>query len=186
MGGPSPIWHPWRKFWHDNNFDPTGYYTKDEVNTAIDNIQIGGRNLYKGTKDLSSPYWFSSGPGASIISSNTYPGYMCIRTVNNVDFIGTHTSDQGFDFSDTSKIWTISADKYVGLGKTPAYTSSSLSIPTGSSVTIAHNLGYHPIVRLNGTVGNLIVTTQDTDVNHTRIYCYSNGGATFNGYAYFY
>ena len=80
---------------------------------------------------------------------------------------------------------TISADKYFGLGKTPVYTQS-VSIPTGSSVTIAHNLGYHPIVRLNGTVGNLIVTTQDTDVNHTRIYCYSGGGATFNGYAYFY
>ena len=81
---------------------------------------------------------------------------------------------------------TIYADKYFGLGRAPAYTTSSLSIPTGSSVTIAHNLGYHPIVRLNGTVGNIIVTTQDTDVNHTRIYCYSNGGATFNGYAYFY
>ena len=72
---------------------------------------------------------------------------------------------------------------YKKLGATPAH-EESVSIPSGSSYTISHYLGYHPIVRLSGTIGNVIVTTSDSDWNHTTIYCYSGGGATFNGYVY--
>ncbi|ADL40327.1 hypothetical phage structural protein [Clostridium phage phiCTP1] len=115
--------------------------------------------------------------GKVIISSSYIDMYDALwMNGNNIMMSGGNIASAG----------TISANNFYGIGKVPAYTSSSLSIPTGNSVTIAHNLGYHPIIRLNGTVGNLIVTTQDTDVNHTRIYCYSGGGATFSGYAYFY
>ncbi|WMU08035.1 putative tail fiber protein [Clostridium phage vB_CtyS-FA67] len=80
---------------------------------------------------------------------------------------------------------TLSGAILTGVGKNPAWTQS-VSILTGNSVTVYHGLGYHPIVRLSGTVGNLIVTTQDQGLYSTRVYVYSGGGGTFNGYVYFY
>ncbi|MBV4438577.1 phage tail spike protein [Clostridium tyrobutyricum] len=72
---------------------------------------------------------------------------------------------------------------FSGLGQKPAY-SDSIYISNNSSITIYHGLGYHPFIRLSGTLGNLILTTQDTSLYQTTIYCYSGGGGSFSGYVY--
>ncbi|MDV3426147.1 MAG: hypothetical protein LIR50_03015 [Bacillota bacterium] len=81
--------------------------TKTEVDNSINDVQIGGRNLYKGTKDLSSPYWTIV--GASIIDSTKFQGFKAMIISADSSYIRSDTSAQGFDFSDTSKTWTISA-----------------------------------------------------------------------------
>lgn len=84
------------------------------ANTALstaNNIQVGGRNLYKGTKDFNSSYWSVQGSSQILIcdyDSNYKMATIC-GTYDSGGIIGSLTSTQGFDFSDLTKTWTISA-----------------------------------------------------------------------------
>ena len=80
---------------------------------------------------------------------------------------------------------TISADGgFYKLGHVPGY-QQTISISSGTSVNIYHGLGYAPIITWDGTVGNVIITTNNLSNYQTRVYCYSGGGATWNGTVYF-
>lgn len=88
-----------------------GLSTKNDLNVAINDLEIGGVNLYKGTKDFNSIYWTSQG-SATLINSGNYPNFKSMLIIED-GLGGSITTDivkQGFDFSDTSKTWTISAN----------------------------------------------------------------------------
>ena len=52
------------------------------------------------------------------------------------------------------------------------------TIPTGQSVTINHNKGYKPIVQLDGTLGNCVLTIKHDSINSLRVF---NVGTTWIG-----
>ena len=56
------------------------------------------------------------------------------------------------------------------------YSAASVytTIASGTSYYFDHYLGYKPIIRFDGTVGNCMLTTADTDTNQVRIYCFGN------------
>lgn len=84
------------------------------ANTALNtanNIQVGGRNLYKGTKDFNTTYWNKIGSSQILewdYDSNYKMATIC-GTYDSGGTIGSSTSTQGFNFSDSTKTWTISA-----------------------------------------------------------------------------
>lgn len=63
--------------------------------------------------------------------------------------------------------------KFENLGRLAMFTWSG-TIASANSVFINHNLGYKPMVKFSGTVGNVVITTADVDTNQMRIYCYGN------------
>lgn len=67
------------------------------------------------------------------------------------------------------------------IGRGSVAYQTSVSISSGSSKTITHSLGYYPIVSLDGTYGNIILTIQHGDTSQLTIYNYSGGGGTWNG-----
>jgi hypothetical protein len=71
------------------------------------------------------------------------------------------------------------------IGKTPAFTWTG-TIANNNYVDIVHNLGYKPIVQLDGTTGNIQMNTAHINVNTTRISCYSTGGNSWTGTISFY
>jgi hypothetical protein len=88
--------------------------TKDEVNTTINDLEIGGVNLCKGTKDFSDKYWTITGNVTCVDSTENLGSktikYVTNTVINSIDnTIYSSTASQGFDFSDTSKTWTVSA-----------------------------------------------------------------------------
>ena len=60
-----------------------------------------------------------------------------------------------------------------GLGKISA-ASWSGTIPVNNFLLFTHNLGYKPIVRFDGTVGNIVLTTMDMSMDQIRVYSYGN------------
>ena len=120
-------------------------------------------------------------PRASMaITSNTHAGYIQfldnsrrIRTAIVADNVGN--SGPLMYCADTSgviKSWV--TDKgFFGVGR-KCRTSWYGTIAADSSVYISHNLGYYPIIQLDGRVGNVVVTTANTDTLTTRIYAFTN------------
>lgn len=87
----------------------------------------------------------------------------------------------GGEVSGPVAVTTMTASEgYNKLGRTPAFTWSG-TITSGNYVTITHNLGYEPIVKLSGNMGNIILTTNDIDANNLKVYCYSSGGNSWTG-----
>lgn len=80
------------------------YVTKTEFN----DLEIGGRNLYKRTGNFDSSYWNSYASLEPYENDSTYKQAVCYGDANGY-LLSTLTSVQGFDFSDTTKTWTISA-----------------------------------------------------------------------------
>ena len=77
-----------------------------DIDKAISNITIGGRNLYKGTRDFNSKYWSVKLPLENYENDDNFKQATITNDYSN---LMTTTKAQGFDFSDTSKEWTISA-----------------------------------------------------------------------------
>ena len=76
----------------------------DNVQDSVDNIQIGGRNLYKGTGDFGR-FW------SSFIELQQYENdknYKQAKCGGQSYLLATPTSSQGFSFNDKNKTWTIS------------------------------------------------------------------------------
>lgn len=76
----------------------------------VDSIQVGGRNLYKGTADFNSTYWVKN--GVSQISTCDYDSNYKMATISGADYantVTTTTASQGFNFSNVTKTWTITA-----------------------------------------------------------------------------
>lgn len=83
-----------------------GKATQATIDASINAIQIGGRNLYKGTGDFNSAYWVRTSV-KSAYELNTK--YSQVAYNGNDNTLNSPTSLQGFDFRDTTKTWTISA-----------------------------------------------------------------------------
>ena len=82
--------------------------TANNANSKIDGLQVGGRNLYKGTGDFSKNYWIAD--NIQDFELNNKYKQVLTKDYLEVGFrLSTATAKQGFDFSDTSKSWTISA-----------------------------------------------------------------------------
>ena len=80
------------------------YVTKTEFN----DLEIGGRNLYKRTGHFDSSYWSSYTSLEPYENNSAYKQAVCCQDTNGY-LLSTLTAIQGFDFSDTTKTWTISA-----------------------------------------------------------------------------
>lgn len=86
----------------------TTYATKVEVKNVdekVDNVKIGSRNLFKKTGDFDSSMW---GQYISVEPYENNTLYKQAKCGGNTYLLSTLTVDQGFDFSDTTKTWTIS------------------------------------------------------------------------------
>ena len=114
------------------------------------------------------------------VNATTHGGYMQLidnlnvqRVAMEADNVSTGGPIIGCIGTDgVYKTWM--TDKgFNGLGKISA-ASWSGTIPASGNMILTHNLGYKPIVRFDGTVGNVILTTMDNTVNQIRVYCYGN------------
>lgn len=107
-------------------------------------------------------------------------------STNTFHLVGDSASSTGTTGNANLQAGTITANTgYAKLGKTPAFIWSG-TINSSSYATITHNLGYRPIVKTNGSVGNIILTTNDIDVNNLKVYAYSSGGNSWTGTIYLY
>ena len=114
------------------------------------------------------------------VNATTHGGYMQLidnlnvqRVAMEADNVSTGGPIIGCIGTDgVYKTW-MTDQGFNGLGKKSA-ASWSGTIPASGDMILTHNLGYKPIVRFDGTVGNVILTTMDNTVNQIRVYCYGN------------
>lgn len=109
----APTWSSGKYLWTRNKIvysNPTStVYTTpicDNSWEAVNEIQVGGTNLFKGTKDFNSAYW------SVWLALEPYENDATLKqaTINSTyTNLTSSMSKQGFDFSDTSQTWTISA-----------------------------------------------------------------------------
>jgi len=79
----------------------------------------------------------------------------------------------------------VPAGGLANVGKAPMFGWVG-TIANNNYVDVVHNLGYKPIVQLDGTTGNIQMNTAHLNVNTTRISCYSDGGNSWTGTISFY
>lgn len=80
----------------------------NSLKSNVDSLEIGGRNLYKGTGDFNNNYWIAD--NIQDFELNTEYKQVLTKDFNTLGFrLSTATAQQGFDFSDSSKTWTITA-----------------------------------------------------------------------------
>lgn len=159
---------------YDQSADNQYLYPKLSLFNNGNEYTVG---MYRDNKLWSDINYFPTGvtfngglDSTSNITTNGLTSYDDISAMYNIEAMnGTITAGNGFR----------------GLGRRSAY-SESVSISTGSSEYIYHYLGYYPIVVLSGTIGNVIVTYVHQSSSCLRVYCYSGGGATWNGVVYLY
>lgn len=83
--------------------------TSYSVSSTLDGVDVGGRNLFKGTQLFDSDYW-----GDAVLTEwEKDNAYKQATVTSNIAIdppgtVSTLTESQGFDFSDTSKTFTIS------------------------------------------------------------------------------
>lgn len=85
------------------------YSTQTELTQAVNGIQIGGKNLYKGTGNFNSNYWKVPAKAVYELNSDYYQAEIHSNDYSSSTSVYCTTASQGFDFRDISKIWTVSA-----------------------------------------------------------------------------
>lgn len=131
------------------------------------------RNLYKGTKDFNSAYWSSGSTAFTVCDddSNFMRGTITGVYPNSPS---TTTSLQGFDFSDPSKTWTISA----------LFKGTAANQLVGITVS-GSRINWQPQTITNGSY-TTISWTFSGDSNALMYFRFESSNATSSNPIYFY
>lgn len=167
-------------FYNENGDRNINIGHMSDANYSGGTIQIFNDSYSKKTVDITTSR--STGAGEIMLSDSR----QTFRAFLSGSYDGNSNDAGLYLWGSTGTFKTYMSERgFYGLGKQPM-TTWSPTIPANSSVQVNHNLGYKPIVKFSGTVGNLGITYRDDDANTMTFYNSSAGNNTWTGTISFY